>query len=235
MAGARRVFDLTDVAKRDTVMWNTIMSAVGQHGVGREAIRIFEEMITADMKPDANTFVVLLTACSHSGLVAEGLQLFKSMAKSHRIVPEEDHYVCLVDLLGRAGHFEEAMEWLGKMPCRSSARAWSALLGACRVHRNLQLGREVAEYLLKLEPQSSAAYVLLSNIYADVGRWEIVEKVRHLMDEKKVRKERAASWIEVDDTVHSFGASDQLHPLKEDIYAALEQLVCQMEDDFSIT
>nr|XP_010920183.1 pentatricopeptide repeat-containing protein At2g21090 [Elaeis guineensis]XP_010920184.1 pentatricopeptide repeat-containing protein At2g21090 [Elaeis guineensis] len=235
LAGGRWVFDLTDPDTRDTVLWNTMMSAVGQHGLGREAIRMFEEMISALMKPDANTFVVLLSACSHSGLVAEGLQLFKSMAQSHHIVPEEDHYVCLVDLLGRAGCFKEVMEWLGKMPLRSSCRAWNALLGACRIHRNLQLGREVAGRLLKLEPHSSAAYVLLSNICADVGNWETVEKVRHIMQEKKVRKERAASWIEVDHTVHFFGASDHLHPSKEDIYAALEQLVSQMDDDSSIT
>lgn len=235
LAGGQRVFDLNDPGKRDTVMWNTMMSAVGQHGLGREAIRMFEEMISAHMKPDVNTFVVLLTACSHSGLVAEGLQLFKSMAESHHIVPEEDHYVCLVDLLGRAGHFEEAMEWLGKTPSRSSARAWNALLGTCTIHWNLPVGREVAELLLKLEPDSSAAYVLLSNIHADAGNWETVEKVRYLMEEKNVRKERAASWIEVDDTIHSFGASDHLHPSKEGIYAALEQLVSQMDDDSSIT
>ncbi|XP_020095092.1 pentatricopeptide repeat-containing protein At2g21090-like [Ananas comosus] len=192
---ARWVFELTHYSKRDTVLWNTIISALGHHGHGKEAIKLFDEMVKCGRKPDANTFVVLLTSCSHSGLVEEGVRFFESMAKIHGVVRQEDHYVCLVDLLGRNGRFKEAMEWLAKEPCRSSARARNALLGACRVHGNVELGKQVAEQLIELEPNSSAKYVLLSNMYAEDGNWEHVEKLRGLMEESQVRKERASSWI----------------------------------------
>ena len=148
LEGGWRVFNQTPITERDSVMWNTMMSAEGQHGHGREAIRLFEEMIEVGTKPDANTFLVLLSACSHSGLVAEGVKFFESMAESHGVVPEEDHYYCLVDLLGRAGHLEEAMKWISKMRCQSSPGAWNALLGACRTDRNIQLGKEAASKLI---------------------------------------------------------------------------------------
>ncbi|WOL10819.1 pentatricopeptide repeat-containing protein [Canna indica] len=209
LRGGRRVFDLTDANKRDSVLWNTIMSAVGQHGDGTGAIKMFEEMVRTRTKPDANTFVVLLTACSHSGLIEQGVQLFLSMRR-HGVVPEEDHHVCLVDLFGRAGRFEEAAECLKEMPCQSSVRAWNALLGACRIHRNLQLGKVVAQRAIKLDPDCPTAYVLLSSFYAEVGMWDSVEKVRHLMQENQVWKERASSWIGVDNVIQSFETVDHL-------------------------
>ncbi|URE29699.1 repeat-containing protein [Musa troglodytarum] len=215
LAGGQRVFDLTDAGRLDAVLWNTMMSAAGQHGDGIEAVKMFEEMIKTGTKPDANTFIVLLTACSHSGLVEQGLQFFCSMRKQHGVVPDEDHYVCLVDLLGRAGRLEEATECLREMPCGPSARAWNALLGVCRIHGNLQLGRTVAQRAIKLDPECPTAYVLLSNFYADLGRWESVEKVRHLMQENKAMKERASSWIAVDNEIQSLGALDQLQPAEE--------------------
>ncbi|XP_072986376.1 pentatricopeptide repeat-containing protein At2g21090 [Typha latifolia] len=195
LVGGQRIFKRTVQSKKDTVMWNTMISAVGQHGHGRAAIKLFSEMIGVGAKPDVNTFVVLLTACSHSGLVEEGMEFFESMGKNHGIFPEEDHYVCLVDLLGRTGRLQEAMEWLEKMPHRPSARSWNALLGACRIHGNMQLGKKVAERLIELEPQSSAAYVLLLNIHANAGSWDSVENVRCLMEENLVKKEKASSWI----------------------------------------
>ncbi|CAL9207769.1 unnamed protein product [Musa hybrid cultivar] len=215
LAGGQRVFDLTDAGRMDTVLWNTMMSAAGQHGDGIEAVKMFEEMIKTGTKPDANTFIVLLTACSHSGLVEQGLQLFCSMRKQHGVVPDEDHYVCLVDMLGRAGRLEEATECLREMPCGPSARAWNALLGVCRIHGNLRLGRMVAQRAIKSDPECPTAYVLLSNFYADLGQWESVEKVRHLMQENKAMKERASSWIPFDNEIQSLGALDQLQPAEE--------------------
>lgn len=230
LEGARQVFDLTPPSERDTIMWNTMMSAIGQHGHGREAIQLFEEMVGIGTKPDANTCLVILSACSHSGLVAEGVKFFKCMAESYGIIPEEDHYCCLVDLLGRAGQLEEAVKWIGKMQCQSSARAWNALLGACRIHKNVKLGKEVASRLIEVDPVNSAPYVLLSNMYAEERNWESVEKVRNLMEERRVRKEHAVSWVEIDNVVYSFGASDQLDPSKEGIDSVLEHLANQMED-----
>ncbi|KAJ0974263.1 hypothetical protein J5N97_016228 [Dioscorea zingiberensis] len=184
LAGGLRIFDLTGYSKRDVVVWNTMMSAVGQHGHGRATIQLFGMMIKVGTIPDSNTFVILLSACSHSGLVEEGLKCFKSMAK-HGVVPKEEHYVCLVDLLARAGHFEEAVDWVRKIPHGPSIEAWNALLGACRIHGNIELGKEVAERVMELESSNSGACVSVSNMYAESGRWECVEKVRHLMEENE--------------------------------------------------
>lgn len=180
--------------KKDAVLWNTVISALAQHGYGEEAIQMFANMVRSGVKPDRITFVVILNACSHSGLVKEGLCLFESMRSDHGIFPDQEHYSCLIDLLGRAGQFDEAMNQLKKMPCKPDSRVWNALLGVCRIHGNIDLGRIAAEQLIELEPQSSAGYVALSSIYAALGKWESVEKVRQLMNDRHVRKERGLSW-----------------------------------------
>ncbi|KAK9287415.1 hypothetical protein L1049_015836 [Liquidambar formosana] len=228
-----RVFNLMG-NKQDIVLWNTMVSALGQHGCGEEAMRVFDDMVRSGLKPDRISLVVILNACSHSGLVQEGLRFFESMTCDHGIVPNQEHYACLIDLLGRAGWFNEVMNQLEKMPCKPDERVWNALLGVCRIHGNIELGRKAAEHLIELEPQSSAAYVLLSSIYAALGKWESVEKVRHLMYERDVKKERAISWVEIENKVHAFTVSERLHPLMEEVYAVLEQLAGQMEDDASL-
>ncbi|XP_043718267.1 pentatricopeptide repeat-containing protein At2g21090 [Telopea speciosissima] len=217
--------------KQDVVLWNTMISALAQHGRGKEAIQLFGDLVRAGIKPNNVTVVVILNACSHSGLVDEGLSYFKFMTKDKTIVTTQEHYACLVDLLGRAGRFNEVSELLENMPMRPDNRVWNALLGACKIHGNIELGRKAAEHLIELEPQSSPAYVLLSNMYAAVGRWESVEKVRHLMNKRRVRKERAISWVEIESKLHAFTASDLLHPSKDEIYSVLEQLAGQVEDD----
>ena len=229
----RKVFDLMG-NKLDVVLWNTIISALAQHGCGEEAIQMLDDMVRSGAKPDKITFVVILNACSHSGLVQQGLNFFESMSCDYGIVPSQEHYACLIDLLGRAGCFEEVMDQLEKMPYKPDDRVWNALLGVCRIHGNIELGRKAAERLIELEPQSSAAYVLLSSIYAVLGRWESVQKVRQLMNERQVKKERAISWLEIENKVHSFSVSDSSHPLKEQIYSVLEQLAGQMEEDASL-
>ncbi|KAK0583403.1 hypothetical protein LWI29_036571 [Acer saccharum] len=226
----RRVFDLTD-DKQDPVLWNTMISALAQHGHGEEALNMFDDMVRSSVKPDRITLVVVLNACSHSGLVQEGVRNFESMTRDHGIVPNQEHYACLIDLMGRAGRFDQLMNQLKKLPCELDDRLWNAILGVCRIHGNMELGRKAAERLIELEPQSSAAYVLLSSIYAALGKWELVEKVRRLMDERKVKKERAISWIEIENNVHTFTVSNRLHPLKDVIYSVLEQLGSQMEED----
>ncbi|RVW96681.1 Pentatricopeptide repeat-containing protein [Vitis vinifera] len=193
----RKVFDLMG-NKLDVVLWNTTISALAQHGCGEEAIQMLDDMVRSGAKPDKITFVVILNACSHSGLVQQGLNFFESMSCDYGIVPSQEHYACLIDLLGRAGCFEEVMDQLEKMPYKPDDRVWNALLGVCRIHGNIELGRKAAERLIELEPQSSAAYVLLSSIYAVLGRWESVQKVRQLMNERQVKKERAISWLEIE-------------------------------------
>lgn len=230
----QRVFDCMG-KKQDVVLWNTMISALAQHGRGKDAICLFEEMVQAGTKPDDITFVVILTACSHSGLVHEGIKFFESMSRDHGILPKQEHYACLVDIFGRAGCLNDALDWIKKMPYEPNSRVWNAFLGACRIHGNVKLGAEAAEKLIELEPQSPAGYLLLSNMYAAVGRWESVERVRRLMNERQVTKDRAVSWIELESIVHTFAVSDQLHPSKEEIYAVLEGLADLMEDDLCVT
>ncbi|KAL4361809.1 hypothetical protein GQ457_04G001450 [Hibiscus cannabinus] len=229
----RQIFDLTS-DKQDPVLWNTMISALAQHGHGEEAIRMFGEMVKQGVKPDRTTFVVIVNACSHSGLVEEGLSYFESMSSDHGMIPDQQHYACLIDLLGRAGRFDLLMNHLEKMPCKPDSRVWNALLGVSRIHGNIDLGRKAAEQLIELQPQSSAAYVLLSSIYGALGKWESVEKVRHLMNKRQVRKEVALSWIEHENKVHGFTVSDSLHPLKGAIYSTLDQLAGQMDEDVSL-
>lgn len=232
LESACRVFNLLS-CKHDVILWNTMLSALAQHGHGKEAIRMFEDMVRTGLKPDRITFVVLLNACSHSGLVQEGLRIFKSMATDHVIVPDQEHYACLIDLLGHAECFNELMNEIEKMPSKPGYQVWNAILGVCRIQGNLELGSKAAEHLIELNPQSPDAYVFLSSIYAVLGRWELVRKVRQLMNKRHVKKERAVSWIEIDNKVYTFMASDKLHPMKEVIYSVLEELAGQMEVDVS--
>ncbi|PON55075.1 Tetratricopeptide-like helical domain containing protein [Parasponia andersonii] len=220
---ARRVFNLLG-NKQEVILWNTMISALAQHGHGKQAMRMFEDMARSGVKLDRITLVVILNACSHSGLVQEGLIIFNSMTRDHGITPDQEHYACLIDLLGRAGCFEELMTQIEKMPCKPGSRVWNALLGACRIHGNLDLGRKAAEQLIELNPQSPDAYVFLSSIHAVLGRWELAEKVRQLMNKRRVRKEGAVSWIEIDNKVHAFTVSNRLHPMKGVIYSVLKEL-----------
>ncbi|XP_077231154.1 pentatricopeptide repeat (PPR-like) superfamily protein [Tasmannia lanceolata] len=233
LEASRRVFDCLG-KNQDVVSWNTMIAALAQHGRGVEAIQLFEEMVRVGVNPNDITFVVIFTACSHSGLVNEGVGIFDSMSWNHGVVPGQEHYACLVDLLGRSGRFNEVIDLLEKMPCEPDGRVWYALLGACRIHGNLELGTKAAERLIELEPQSPSAYVVLSNIYAADGRWDDVAKVRHMMNKRQVRKEPAISWVEVKSKVHVFSVSDQVHPSKDEIYAALQQFMAQMENDANI-
>ncbi|XVF45495.1 hypothetical protein PTKIN_Ptkin02bG0211300 [Pterospermum kingtungense] len=229
----KRIFHITD-NKQDPVLWNTMISALAQHGHGEEAVKMFDDMVKRGVKPDRTTFVVIINACSHSGLVQEGLRYFECISSDYGIIPDQQHYACLIDLLGRAGCFNQLMNHLEKMPCKPDSRIWNALLGVSRIHGNIELGRKSAEQLIELEPQSSASYVLLSSIYGTLGKWESVEKVRHLMNKRKVRKEVALSWIEHENKVHAFTVSDSLHPSKEAIYSVLDHLADQMDVDSSL-
>ncbi|KAJ4980120.1 hypothetical protein NE237_010900 [Protea cynaroides] len=216
--------------KRDLVAWNSMISGYAQHGCGKKALEIFEEMESQDLELDGITFIGVILACTHVGLVDEGDKYFASMIKDHHINPTMEHYACMVDLYSRAGKLNEAMDLIREMPFPAGATVWRTLLGACRVYHNLELGKLAAETLMSLEPQDSAAYVLLSNMYAAAGKWEERAQVRKLMDERKVKKEAGYSWIEVKNQIHSFLASDHSHPLSHRIYAKLEELNAQLRD-----
>lgn len=173
---------------KSVVSWNTIILGFALNGKGEFSIDLFMEMERENMKPNYATFVAILTACVHSGLLEKGRELFSSMAEEYEIQPKLEHFGCMVDLLGRGGCVEEAHNLIKSMPMQPSATLWGALLGACRTHGNLKLAEVAVKELISLEPWNSGNYVLLSNILAEEGKWEDVENVRRWMRELSVKK-----------------------------------------------
>lgn len=225
---ARLMFE--KMSTRDLVSWTAIIVGYAQSGRGKDALQLYEQMVRTGFKPDHVTFVGVLFACSHAGLVKEGRHYFHSMSHDYCITPRTQHYACMIDLLGRAGHMDEAEELLKKMPVKPDAIVWKALLAACRNHGNMELGKRAAESLFVLEPQNAASYVLLSNIYAAAGRWEDVAKIRKMMKGRGVTKEPGCSWIQVNDRVHTFIVEDRGHPKAVEIYAMLDRLSRLMKE-----
>ncbi|KAF6152027.1 hypothetical protein GIB67_010601 [Kingdonia uniflora] len=213
---------------RNEVSWNAIITGYSQHGCGREALDLFEEMKQEGVMPDHVTFVGVLSACSHVGLVNEGLNFLKSMREEYGIVPRPEHYACVVDILGRAGLLKCAKEFIEKMPIEPDALIWRTLLSACTVHKNVEIGEVAAQHLLELEPEDSATYVLLSNIYAVARKWGYRDHMRQMMKDRNVKKEPGRSWIEVDNLVHAFYVGDRLHALADKIYDFLKDLNDQL-------
>lgn len=226
---ARVVFDEMG-SKRDIISWNAMIGGYALHGRGQDALRIFEEMLRVRVRPDAVTFVSVLSACSHAGLVEEGHRYFTSMSRVHGLTPRMDHYSCMVDILGRAGYLHEAEKIIKEMPVRATASIWGALLGACRTHGDVIRAEQAAEQCLLLDSQNSGTYILLANTYAAAGKWDSVAKVRKLMVERGVKKDPGRSWIEIDKRVHSFIADDKSHPQTEEIYAELQRLTKEMKN-----
>ncbi|PIA44271.1 hypothetical protein AQUCO_01700104v1 [Aquilegia coerulea] len=184
------------MTERDVVSWNAMIAAYAQHGEGKEAIHCFEAMEEGSaIKPDLATFTIVLSACSHAGLVDEWRRIFSSMINDHNIEPGMDQYSCIIDLLGRAGHLDEAEHLINAMPFKADSSIWWALLSACISHVNVRLGRIAARFLLDTEPDNSAIYVLLSNLHAAAGQWEEATNVRELMLKNGVMKRPGCSWI----------------------------------------
>uniref|UniRef100_A0ACD5YYI9 Uncharacterized protein n=1 Tax=Avena sativa TaxID=4498 RepID=A0ACD5YYI9_AVESA len=226
---ARSVFERqTD---RDLVSWNSMISGYAQHGYSKEALDTFRQMEAMGIEMDGVTFLAVIIGCTHAGLVKEGQQYFDSMVRDHKISPTMEHYACMVDLYSRAGKLDETMSLIGGMPFAAGAMVWRTLLGACRVHKNVELGKLAAEKLLLLEPHDSATYVLLSNIYAAAGKWKERDEVRKLMDSKTVKKVAGCSWIQIKNKVHSFIASDKSHPLSDQIYAKLKGMTARLKQE----
>eukprot|EP00253_Pinus_taeda_P001294 PITA_01294 len=224
---ARQMFE--KMSKRNVVTWNAMIAGYGMHGHGEEALALFSGMKRACIKPNHITFISILSACSHAGLVEEGWQYFNSMNQDYCITPSVRHYACMVDLLGRAGHLHEAYNFIKKMPVEPDSGVWGSLLGACRIHCNIEMGECVAERLFELQPENAGYYVLLSNIYAAAGRWDDVAKVRTMMKDQGTDKKAGCSWIEVDGIIHAFIVGDRSHPQSEKIYAMLDSLAQQLK------
>ena len=228
LADAEVVFD--NITEKNVATWNAMINGYAQHGLASKALEFFNRMEKEGIKPGGSTFTSVLSACNHAGLVDEGLQNFSSMESQYGITPTIEHYGCLVGLLGRSGRLKEAETFINQMPCAADAAVWETLLGACRIHGDVQLAEHAAGMALKLNARSAAIYVLLSNVYAAVGRWDDVAKIRRVMESRGVKKEPGRSWIEVNNIIHEFVADDRSHPETEKIYAELRSLSGQMQE-----
>ncbi|PKA57136.1 Pentatricopeptide repeat-containing protein [Apostasia shenzhenica] len=227
MHDARKVFDR--MLERDVVSWNAMIVGYAQNGHGEEAIMLYNMMLMSEQAPDLVTMIGVLSGCSHAGLVERGLEFFHSMSKVHGLIPARDHYTCMIDLLGRAGRFYEVEKLLREMPVVPDSVLWGSLLAACRVHGNLEMGEWAAGKLFELDPETSGPYVLLSNMYAEKGKWADVDRIRRLMKNRGVNKQPGCSWIEIGRKINVFMVKDRTHPKRKEIYKILRIIRMQME------
>ncbi|XP_051227555.1 pentatricopeptide repeat-containing protein At2g03880, mitochondrial-like [Lolium perenne] len=221
---AKKVFDAMRV-RRDPITWTALIVGYAQNGRGKESLEVYADMVRSGCRPDYVTFIGLLFACSHAGLVDAGRAHFRSMQAEHGVAPGPDHYACMVDLLGRAGRLDEAMDLLNRSTTRLDATVWKALLGACRTHGNAELAEHAAEMVWRLDPVDAVPYVMLSNLYSRARRWADVARIRMLMKSRGITKEPGCSWVGVNGVTHLFYVEDRGHPRTEEIYRKVEEMM----------
>lgn len=219
---ARKAFDLVPVS--DVVSWTAVIYGYALHGCVAHALELFWRMQKLNVRANAVTFLCLLSACSHAGMVEEGLKLLWSMKRQFGLEPEMEHYACVVDIFGRAGHLNEAFSFVNSMPIKPDEMVWETLLAACRIHGNVALGETAANKILSLRPEYSAAHVLLSNTYMEHGNIRDGLQLRMEMKQHGIKKEPGYSSISLKGAVHKFYAGDQDHPQKNEMYTMLAQL-----------
>ncbi|KAM7274889.1 hypothetical protein ACFE04_016755 [Oxalis oulophora] len=212
-----------------TISWNTIIAAFAQHGLYEKAFTFFKSMCSKAYQPDSLTFLSLLSASGHAGKVTESIHLFDMMIENYGIDPNPEHYACLIDTLSRAGQLEKAYKIIEHMPIKADVGIWGSLLTACGTYLNLELGEIVAKKILDLDHSQSGAYIALSNIYAAAGLWKEVTRVRLMMKEYGIKKQRACSWIEIGNDVHAFLSGDLSHPSIDLIHTELKRICLQMK------
>ncbi|PPR82145.1 hypothetical protein GOBAR_AA38570 [Gossypium barbadense] len=215
---------LNRMAKRDVVSWNAMLHGFAMHGHASEALQVFSRMKMEGFQPDRVTFVGVLCACTHAGLIDEGVEYFYAMEKDYGTVPQIEHYGCMVDLLGRGGRLKEAFRLVHTMPFEPNAIIWGTLLGACRLHDAVELAEKVLDLLLELDPSDPGNYSMLANIFAASGDWDSAASVRLRMRSIGIQKPSGASSIEIDNEVHEFTVFDRSHPKFDRIYQMLDRL-----------
>lgn len=218
-----------EMSTRTLISWTTMIAGFAQHGRTQQALQLFEDMRIAGVRPNQVTFVSVLSACSHAGMVNEALGYFETMKKDYRIKPVMDHYACLIDMFVRLGRLDEAFGLVKKMDFEPNEFIWSTLVAGCRSHGNLDKGFYAAEQLLKLKPKDTETYVMLLNMYISAERWKDVSKVRKMMKEEKLGKLNEWSWISIKDKVHSFKPNDNSHPQSADVQKFIENLMDQVK------
>ncbi|KAI3467082.1 hypothetical protein Pfo_023745 [Paulownia fortunei] len=210
--------------KKDLISWNTIINALAVHGHGADALSLFSKMKNTGEKPDGITFIGILCACSHMGLVKNGLDHFHSMTSEYSIEPQIEHYGCVVDLLARGGLLEQAVEFVHKMPIEADSVIWTALLAASRVHKKIKFAELSLQKLIELDPKNPANYVMLSNIYGEARKWGDLARLKVAVRDTGSKKVPGCSSIQTDDGIVEFYSFDERHSKTEEIYFALRGL-----------
>ncbi|KAL6903503.1 hypothetical protein ACP4OV_004316 [Aristida adscensionis] len=220
--------------KQDIMPWNSMIVGFAKNGYANEALFLFQQMQESQIKPDEITFLGILTACNHAGLISEGRHFFESMSQVYGLMPRVDHFACFIDLLGRGGHLQEAQEVIDHLPFRADGVIWATYLAACRMHKDEERGKLAAKKLVELEPQSSSTYVFLSSLHAAAGNWVEAKIAREVMQEKGVTKFPGRSWITVGNKTNLFVVQDKYHPDTLSIYEMLGDLTGMIKKDDEI-
>nr|KYP69505.1 Putative pentatricopeptide repeat-containing protein At5g08490 family [Cajanus cajan] len=215
---------------KDLVMFTAMIGGYAMHGMSEEALWVFSHMLKLGIQPDHIIFTSVLSACSHAGRIDEGLKVFYSIEKLHGMKPTMEQYACMVDLLARGGRISEAYSLVTSLPIEANANLWGSLLGACKIHHEVELGRVVANQLFKIEANDIGNYIVLSNLYAADARWDGVMEVRRTMRNRDLKKPAGCSWIEVERTNNIFVAGDCSHPQRSIIYSTLHTLDQQVKE-----
>ncbi|XP_004230390.1 pentatricopeptide repeat-containing protein At3g49710 [Solanum lycopersicum] len=226
---ARLLFDR--MPEHNAVTLNSMIAGYAQHGHGTESLLLFAWMLESNIKPTNITFISVLSSCAHTGKVEEGKKYFGLMTDKFGINPEAEHYLCMIDLLGRAGKLEEAETLIETMPYNPGTIGWGSLLRACRTHGNIELATKAANHCVQLDPSNAAPYVMLAHMNACLGRWEEVASIRKEMRDKGVRKQVGCSWIEVANRVHVFVAEDSSHPMIKLVYKFWEEMSKKLKQE----
>lgn len=224
----RRVFD--QMERRDVVSWNSMISSYGIHGLGKKATEVFKEMLFSGCHPSPVSFVSVLGACSHEGLLEEGKKLFESMERDYGVYPSVKHYACLVDILGRANRLDEAAKVIENMHIEPGPTVWGSLLGSCRIHCNVGLAETASTRLFELEPENFGNYSLMAEIYAKAEMWDEVKRINNIVEARGIQKLAGCSWIEVKKRVYSFISTDELNPKNEVVFALLVKLLMEIRE-----
>ncbi|XP_059312904.1 pentatricopeptide repeat-containing protein At2g45350, chloroplastic [Lycium ferocissimum] len=215
----------SEIKEKNVDHWNSMIGGLAIHGFGDLAFQLFMEMERLSLDIDDITFITVLNACGHSGLVKEGMICFEIMRRAHHMEPKLQHYGCMVDILSRAGYVEEAIKFVDEMPICPNDVVWRTLLSSCRNQENVHIGDPMDKHLVGLNSHNSSSYVLLSNVFAQFGKWDYVRRVRTIMKERDLKKIVGSSRIELQGIVHEFSVGDKSHDQVEEIYSTL-QMVC---------
>ncbi|KAH6769598.1 hypothetical protein C2S52_014401 [Perilla frutescens var. hirtella] len=225
---ATQVFE-HECTHKDAISWSSIICGYGLHGQGQQAVILFDKMLQNGIKPDTTVVVGVLSACSKSGLINDGLRIYDSVVTNYKIKPTVEMCACMVDMFGRSGQLDKALDFIKSMPVEPGPSSWGALLSASALHGNSEMQELAYKSLIMMEPDNSSNYIALSNLYASSKRWDVVAEVRQVMRKRGLRKLPGCSWISMNGASHSFVIADKSHPCSNLIYVMLDELVSAMK------